>query len=69
MPLTLTALLFAHSSNYRCKIVEHNKRSDMANNSAVESERYLICHLSIFRCYAHTACVLIYVSLEVTTSS
>ena len=29
-----------------------------ANNSAVESYRHLICYLSTFRRFAHTACVL-----------
>ena len=32
-------------------------------------ERHLIRHLSTFRRFAHTACVLVYISLVVTTSS
>ena len=37
--------------------------------SAIEIYRHLICHLSSFRRFVDTACVLIYISLVVTTGS
>ena len=60
---------FAMSLHLLCSTILHLWLLLCAHNSAVESYRHLICHLSTFRLFAHTACVVIYISFVVMTSS
>ena len=60
---------FAMSMHLLCSTVLHLWLLLCANNSAVETSKHIICHLPIFRSFGYTSCVLLYISLAVTTSS
>ena len=60
---------FAKSVQLLCSTVLHMCLLLCGNNGAAESSGHSICNLSTFRYFAHTPCVLIYISFVFTTNS